>query len=233
VPIRWLFLEGDPDQRATAIISLARLGDLRGAQLAYYALRRGEDPELELVLALGLTAHEPSELYLEKLAADVSRPEILRAAAMWAVGQIEMGRFGKAFNEQLSSGGSQADMVQPPRRCYSPMIEALGGDSQVLRCAAVQALGYSGPVEAAKPLIGFFERADYMDKCQSLSIVQHDVTRVEFVKFGLVRSQIIDALAKIGNRSIVSWLERQGDDRKNADEVILKARDLARQIRQL
>lgn len=233
VPLRWMFLEGDEVERRAAILALARLGDRRGAQLAHQALRRGEEPRLELILTMGLTAHEPAEPMLQRMAGDSDVPEILRAACMWAIGQIEQERFSKSYYEQASSGVPESEMVQPERRGYEPMLEALQSDSQVLRCAAVQSLGYSGPVEAAEPLMSIFEQSGYTQKCQSLAVEQHEVTHIEFVRFGLIRSQIIDALAKIGNRSIVTWLQKQGDDRKNADEVILKARDLARQIREI
>jgi HEAT repeat protein len=233
VPLRWLFLEGDEEQRATAIISLARLGDRRGAELALMSARRAEEPQLESILALGLTAHQPAEDDLVELAADEDHPEVLRAAAMWAIGQIEQERFNEAFYAQRAGGLPLSEMQQPERRGHGPMLDALDGDSDVLRCAAVQSLGYSGPVESAQDLIDVFERSGHLDKCPSLAIVQHDVTRVDFVRSGLIRSHIINALAKIGNRRIVGWLEEQAEDRDNADEVILKARDLARQIRKL
>ncbi len=233
VALRWLFLKGNDVQRPTAIIALAKLGDVRSGELASAALVRWEAPQLEIILALGLLTHGPAEKLLERVAADPSRDDILRAAAMWAIGQIEQERFNRAYVEQHSSGVPPSEMTQPERRCYAPMLDALSSESQILRCAAVQALGYSGPVEAADVLMSTFERTGHAEKCQSLTVLQHDLTRVDFLFSGLLRSQIIDTLAKIGNRRIVAWLERQADDRKNADEVILKARDLARQIRNL
>lgn len=233
VPIRWLFLKGDLDQRRTAVISLARLGDRRGAELAFKSLKRGEEPVLECMVALGLTGHEPAESYLESFAGDSAQPELLRAAAFWAITHIEQDRFRKAYEEQKSPALTAQTMNVPERRGYKPMLEALEGDSQVLRCAAIQGLRYTGPIETAETLMKVFEETDHLDKCQSLAVEHYKSKRYEIVKFGLVRGQIIDSLAGIGNRSIAKWLEKQAEDRENADEVILKTRDLARQIRNI
>jgi HEAT repeat protein len=233
VPLRWMFLKGDEDQRRRAVISLARLGDRRGAELALKALRRGEGPELECVVSLGIAAHVPAEDHLVQLSGDAGRPEVIRAAAMWAVTEIEKARFERAYIEQKSPDLTPRSMKVPERRGYEPMLEALDGDSQMLRCAAIQGLRYAGPVETADALTKIFDDSEHMDKCQSFALEHHENTRFEIVRFGLVRSLIIDSLAGIGNRQIVVWLEKQADDRENADEVILKARDLARQIRAL
>jgi len=233
VPLRWMFLKGDEDQRRRALISLARLGDRRGAELALKALRRGEGLELECIVALGLTAHEPAEDDLVALSGDEEKPDMIRAAAMWSVTEIEKGRFEAAYIAQRSPELTPASMKVPQRRGFEPMLRALDGDSELLRCAAIQGLRYAGPIETAEPLMKLFDASGHMDKCQSLALEHHEKTRFELVKFGLVRSLIIDSLAGIGDRQIVTWLERQADDRKNADEVILKARDLARQIRTL
>ena len=232
-PLRWMFLKGDEEQRRRAVVSLARLGDGRGAQLALKALRRGDGPELECIVALGLVAHLPAEKALIELTDDTSRPEMIRAAAMWAVTEIEKGRFERAYLEQKSPELTATTMKVPERKGFKPMLEALEGDSEMLRCAAIQGLRYAGPVETAEALMKVFEEAEHMDKCQSFALEHHEKTRYEIVRFGLIRSLVIDSLAGVGNRTIVGWLERQADDRKNADEVILKARDLARQIRAL
>jgi HEAT repeat protein len=233
VPLRWMFLKGDEEQRRRAVISLARLGDLRGAELAHKALMRGDGPELECIVALGLTAHEPAEDDLIALSANAERPDMIRAAAMWAVTEIEKGRFEAAYIQQKSPELTPSSMKVPRRRGFEPMLAALDGDSELLRCAAIQGLRYAGPVETAEPLMKVFDASGHMDKCQSFALEHHEKTRFELVRFGLVRSLIVDSLAGIGNRQIVTWLEKQADDRKNADEVILKARDLARQIRTL
>lgn len=233
VPLRWMFIKGDDDQRRRAVVSLARLGDRRGAELAHAALRQGKGPELECIVALGLTGHAPAEDDLIAMSADPGRPDVVRAAAMWAVTEIEKGRFERAYLEQKSPDLTPGTMKVPQRRGFEPMLAALDGDSEVLRCAAIQGLRYAGPVETADALMKIFDASGHMDKCQSFALEHHEKTRYEIVKFGLVRSLIVDSLAGIGNRQIVTWLERQADDRKNADEVILKARDLARQIRTL
>lgn len=233
VPLRWMFLKGDEEQRRWAIVSLARLGDRRGAYLAMRALEEGEDPRMECIVALGLTAYEPAETYLIDLSAESNEPDVVRAAAMWAVTEIEKGRFERAYHAQKGPDLTAKTMVVPPRRGFEPMLEALEGDSEVLRCAAIQGLRYAGPVDVAEVLMREFEKADHLEKCQSLSLEHHESTRFELVRFGLTRSLIIDSLAGVGNRTIASWLEKQAEDRKNADEVILKVRDLARQIRHL
>jgi HEAT repeat protein len=231
VPLRWMFLKGDEEQRRRAVISLARLGDRRGAELTLKAVRRGEGPLLECIVALGLAAHVPAEDDLIAFSGDPERPEMIRAASMWAVTEIEKGRFERAYLEQKSPDLTPRSMKVPPRRGFEPMLEALDGDSEMLRCAAIQGLRYAGPVETAEVLMKVFDASEHMDKCQSLALEHHESTRYEIVKFGLVRSLLVDSLAGVGNRSIGAWLEKQADDRKNADEVILKARDLARQIR--
>jgi hypothetical protein len=233
VPLRWLFLKGDPAQRQFAVISLARLGDRRGAELAHAALRAGETPQLECIIAVGLAGFDPAEPLLVEIGGDASRPEILRAAAFWAISEIEKDRFRRAYEEQKAPDLTPETMKVPERRGYEPMLAALGGDSPVLMCAAVQALRYAGPVDTTGTLMALFERSGHLDKCQRLRVDHFEATSFEIVRFGLVRSQIIDTLAGIGDRSVAGWLERQAEDRENADEVILKARDLARQIRSL
>ncbi|MBW2261440.1 MAG: hypothetical protein JRG91_05640 [Deltaproteobacteria bacterium] len=233
VPLRWMFLKGDEDQRRRAVISLARLGDRRGAELALKALRRGEGPPLECIVALGLAAHAPAEDHLVTLSGDQEQTEVIRATAMWAITEIEKGRFERAYYEQVSPELTPRSMKVPQRRGFEPMLEALDGESEMLRCAAIQGLRYAGPVETAEVLMKVFDASRYMDKCQAFAFEHHESTRFQIVKFGLVRSLLIDSLAGVGSRSIINWLERQADDRENADEVILKARDLARQIRAL
>jgi hypothetical protein len=233
VPLRWMLIKGDPEQRKRAVISLARLGDRRGAELAYRILRSGDEPRLEAIISCGLTGHAPAEDLLVNLAGDPDEPEILRAAAFWAIAEIEKDRFRKAYEAQKAPDLTPQTMKVPERKGYEPMLEALEGDSPVLRCAAIQALRYAGPVETAEDLMREFDQSGYTDKCQALSVEHHESTRFDLVQFGLVRSQIIDALAGVGNRSIASWLEDQAEDRKNPEPVILKSRDLARQIRSL
>jgi len=233
VPIRWLFLKGDMEQRRVAVVSLARLADLRGAVLAEAALERGEEPRLECIIALGLMAHEPAEDLLEALGGNLEEPEILRAAAFWAIYQIERARFNKAVAAQASPDLTPGTMKVPERKGWKPMVAALGSSSPLMRCAAVQGLACAGPVETAADVMKAFEASGHLDKCQSLTVQGMKSTRYSIVREGLFRSLAIDSLALIGNRQIISWLEGQASDRKNADEVILKAKDLARQIRQL
>jgi len=154
--------------------------------------------------------------------------------SFWAISKIEQERFKQAWERDSRTFGYDAGKWQSPaRKGWGPMIPALKGKSPVLKCAAVQALRYAGPVEASKDLMEAFEAAEKFENCKRLAVKPYRYRTFEVVMSELFRSSVIRALSGVGDKSVVGWLDKVGDDRKNADEVILLARDLARQIRQL
>jgi hypothetical protein len=232
--LRKLYLKGDKKQRASAIIALSEMKDFAVMEPALEDLKAGRQPTMNIIIGLGNVPYLAAEDTLIEMAADVKKPEPVRAACFWAISKMEQQRFREAWErDSVSFGYDPNTWKAPARKGWEPMVAALKGESAVLRCAAAQAMHYTGPPETSRELIEAFEAADKYENCKRLAIQPYKYKVFEVVQPGLFRSAVIRALAGVGDRNIVTWLDRVADDRSNADEVILLARDLARQIRNL
>ena len=233
-PLRGLYIEGNKKQKITAILGLAELKDIEGMKAAYDDLKNGSGPRLNIIIGMGEIPFLDAEDTLIEIAGNEKEPEPVRAAAFWTISKIYQEKFRRAWEKDSSTFGYDSRKWQPPeRKGWEPMVAALKGDSLTLKCAAVQALRYTGPTSTSKDVIELFESTDRMEVCNQLAVRPYKYMITQIVTSGLLRAYILRALSGIGDKGIVTWLEKVGDDRKNADEVILLARDLARQIRQL
>lgn len=232
--LRELFKGGNEKQRAAAAIALSRIGDDTGMHYALNALKEGKEPKIDIIVALGNSQFVDAEDEIIRIASDETQPEPVRATAFWAISRFEQERFKRAFERDSKKFGfSPSRWVAPERKGWEPMLEAIKGRSQLLKCAGVQALRYTGPVKISRELIKLFESSGRREKCQRFAVKHFKYVEFEIVRFGLIRSEILRALAGIGDRGILKWLELVAEDRKNPDEVILIARGVARQIRKL
>ncbi len=232
--LRKLYLSGDKKQRATAIIALSEMKDYGIMGQALEDLKAGKSPRMNIIIGLGNVPYLEAEDTLVGIASNAKEPEPVRAACFWAVSKMEQQRFRDAWErDSVSFGYDPNTWKAPERKGWEPMVAALKGESAVLRCAAAQALRYTGPLESSKDLIDAFEAADRYENCKRLAIQPYKYKVFEIVQSGLFRSSVLRALAGVGDRNILTWLDRVAENRENADEVILLARDLARQIRNL
>ena len=232
--LRTLYIEGNKKQKITAALGLSELKDIEGMKAAYDDLKKGRGPRLNIVISIGDIPFMEAEDTMIQIAGNEKEPEPVRAAAFWAISKIYQERFKKAWEKDSNTFGYNPRKWQAPeRRGWEPMVAVLEGDSMMLKCGAVQALRYTGPPNTSKDLMKLFESTGRVQACNQLAVRPYKYMMTEIVTPGLLRAGIIRALAGIGDKGIVSWLEKVGDDRDNADEVILLARDLARQIRNL
>jgi len=232
--LRRLYIEGDKDQRGNAIIALSEMKDFKIMDKVLADLKAGREPRMPVIVAAGVVPYMAAEEILVQIAGDAAQPVPVRAASFWAISRIEQERFRLAWQQDSMTYGYNAKTWKSPlRQGWQPLVAALKDPSLVLRCGAVQALRYAGPVETSKDLIAAFEASGRLEKCERLSIQPYKFKAYEIVKPGLFRSEVIRGLAGIGDRNVVGFLEEVGNDKKNADEVILLAKDLARQIRNL
>ncbi|MFH1438167.1 MAG: hypothetical protein ABIJ56_20830 [Pseudomonadota bacterium] len=232
--LRALYIGGNKEQKIMAVLGLSELKDIEGMKAAYDDLKKGRGPTLNIVIGMGKVPFMEAEDALIRIAENEKEPEPVRAAAFWAISKIGQERFKQTWERDSNTFGYDPRKWQAPeRKGWEPMVAVLEGDSMTLKCGAVQALRYTGPPNTSKDLMKLFESTDRVQACNQLAIRPYKYMITEIVTPGLLRADIIRALAGIGNRGIVSWLEKVGKDRDNADEVILLARDLARQIREL
>jgi HEAT repeat protein len=232
--LRALYIEGNKDQRGNAVIALSEMKDFKIMDRVLADLEAGSEPRMPIIIAAGNVPYMAAEEALVRMAGDAAQPVPVRATAFWAISRIEQERFRLAWQQDsMTYGYNPKTWKSPPRQGWQPLVAALKDPSPVLRCGAVQALRYVGPIETSKDLIEAFEASGRLDKCERLSLQPYKFKAYDIVKPGLFRSDVIRALAGIGDRSVVGFLETVGNDRKNADEVILLAKDLARQIKNL
>jgi HEAT repeat protein len=232
--LRRLYLEGDKDQRGNAIIALSEMKDFKIMETVIADLKAGREPKMPIIIAAGNVPYMAAEEILVQIAGGTAQPVPVRAASFWAISKIEQERFRLAWQQDsISYGYNPKTWKSPPRQGWQPLVAALKDPSRVLNCGAVQALRYVGPVETSKDVIEAFEASGKLEKCERLSVQPYKFKAYEIVKPGLFRSDVIRALAGIGDRSVIGFLEAVGNDKNNADEVILLAKDLARQIRNL
>ena len=232
--LRRLYIEGDETQRGNAIIALSEMKDFKIMDRVLADMKAGRGPRMPVIIAAGNVPYMAAEEILVQIAGDKAQPVPVRAVSFWAISKIEQERFRLAWQQDSMTYGYNAKTWKSPlRQGWQPLVAALRDPSPVLRCGAVQALRYAGPVETSKDVIEAFEASGRFDKCEQLSVKPHKFKAFEIVKPGLFRSDVIRALAGIGDRSVVGFLDEVGEDKQNADEVILLAKDLARQIRNL
>jgi hypothetical protein len=232
--LRTLYGKGGERQRGAAVIALSSLGDSEIMGRALEDLHGGKGPRMEIILALGNLPYVSAEDALIEAAKREKIPGPIKAACFWAIAEMEKERFKRAWERDSSSFGFDAGRwTAPERKGWEPMVEALKGDSRMLKCAAVEALRYAGPVHVSRDLVEVFESSSRFEKCEGLEVKLHRYHTFVLVRSGLLRSKVLRSLAGVGDRDIVVWLDKVVADRKNADEVILLAKDLARQIRDL
>jgi len=232
--LKKLYLMGNEKQKGIAIVALSELKDYSLVTEAINDLRGRKGPLVHIVVALGNLGCLEAIEEISKIAGEKEKGRLIRASAFWAISMIEQERFRRAWFEDSSKPGFDPKKWVPPRRQgWEPLIDALSDKDRVLQCGAVQSLRYAGPIETSRKLMEFFESIDRFAKCDELKFEAYPLKIFFLVSAGLLRTHILKALSGIGDRGIVSWLEKIAEDKSNADEVIVIAKDLANQIKGL